>query len=137
MRYGWLIASLATRWRSERCHDRCFVRHATHRTELVRRAGEDAHRTGPLEVTHEAVASSDARVVDMLEMQATPGEGQALAIPLIEWGQLFIDTVNHHHFAARTGPPAMGGAADHPMSLGAALADGWTGAAHVCLRSSR
>ena len=57
--------------------------------------------------------------------------GQALTIPLIEWDQLAIGTVNQHHFAARTGPPAMGGAADHPMSLGAASASGSTGAAHV------
>ena len=70
----------------------------------------------------------------MLKIQATLGDGQALTIPLVEWDQLAIGTVNHHHhFAARrTGPPATGGgAADHPMSLGVASAGGWTGAAHV------
>ena len=110
---------------------RQVLRHAAHCTELVRRAGEDTHKPGPLEITHAAVASSDARVVEMLKVQATLGDGQALTISLVEWDQLAIGTVNHHHFAAQTGPPATGGAADHPMSLGAASADGRTGAAHV------
>ena len=83
---------------------RQVLRHAAHWAELTRRAGEDTRTSGPVEVTHAAVASSDARVVDMRSLQAQLGDGRALKIPLVEWDQLAIGTVNHHHFAARTGP---------------------------------
>ena len=39
------------------------LRHDAHWAELIRRAGEDTRTSWPLEVTHAAVASSDARVV--------------------------------------------------------------------------
>ena len=47
------------------------------------------------------MASSDARVVDMRTLQAQLGDGRALTIPLVEWVQPAIGTVNHHLFAAR------------------------------------
>jgi hypothetical protein len=62
---------------------RLVLRRATHWAELFRRAGEDTRTSGPVEVTHATVASSDARVVEMMVLQAELGEGRAIKIPLV------------------------------------------------------